>query len=160
MILDLGCGNNPKGDVNLDLYVRGTSHRGWNDEALDTKRIPNFVRADVRIDLPFRNDVFDEVHAYQLIEHLPNPLRLLMEMKRVSRNKVIIECPHRLTCFQDAWSKKYHISVMTVKYLAELFKAVNLRVLFCSTITWKSYPSEVVTLLKLPYVLRCVGEKK
>lgn len=85
--LDIGCGHSPRGDVNVDLFVNPTAHRSQDqrvndDKRLDTRAIPNSVRADAEF-IPFRNDIFDSVVTYHTIEHTNNPLLMLSEMKLV-----------------------------------------------------------------------------
>ena len=68
MILDVGCGNKPRGDVNID-FVKQT--------------VPNFVRADA-LNLPFRDNVFSHACSHHVIEHVENPLKMISELKRVT----------------------------------------------------------------------------
>ena len=82
MTLDIGCGRTPKGNVNVDLY-QGFEHR--------EKVI--IIKADAQ-HLPFKSNVFDKVSSYEVIEHLENPLTLLREMHRVSRDRIMITTPN------------------------------------------------------------------
>jgi len=82
MTLDIGCGKTPKGNVNVDLY-QGFEHR--------EKVI--IIKADAH-HLPFRSNVFDKVISHEVIEHIENPLTLLREMHRVSRDKIMITTPN------------------------------------------------------------------
>lgn len=71
--LDVGCGfdrrvHKKRGDVGLDLY------RGICD-----------VVGDVHF-LPFRNEIFDKVFVYAILEHLDDPLKGLREAWRVAKN--------------------------------------------------------------------------
>jgi len=89
MRLDVGCGNVPTGDVNIDLL---DSERHRNGKKLVPKKIPNFIWASVYA-LPFRNNSFDEVVSFHLLEHLEVPLAALSEMIRVSKNLVTVVVP-------------------------------------------------------------------
>ena len=80
MILDVGSGPHPMGDINVDLDLN--------------KKTEFFVRADAQF-LPFKDETFNFVRASHLIEHVPNPLKLINELYRVSKNEVQIICPHR-----------------------------------------------------------------
>ena len=67
MTLDVGCGRNPRGDVNVDV---------------------SSSLADVLCDaqaLPFKTGSFDRVLSYHCIEHCPDPAKMLGEMLRVGR---------------------------------------------------------------------------
>jgi SAM-dependent methyltransferase len=85
MNLDVGCGHSPKGDVNIDLHIKATSHRNRTvelDEDLDTKKIPNFVKADANF-LPFRPRMFKKVFMYEVLEHFDVPKQVLSEIRKV-----------------------------------------------------------------------------
>jgi ubiquinone/menaquinone biosynthesis C-methylase UbiE len=89
MKLDVGCGNAPAGDVNVDLPG---SERHRSGKKLFVKRISNFIYASAYA-LPFSDDSFDEVVSYHLLEHLDTPLVALKELVRVSKNTVAIAVP-------------------------------------------------------------------
>jgi len=97
MKLDIGCGTEPKGDVNCDLFKGITPHLIRN-EPIVPKEIPNFIQCDV-VHLPFPDHTFDVVNASEVIEHLENPILALREMKRVSKRLVTLDVPNlrRLT---------------------------------------------------------------
>jgi len=73
--LDVGCGSEPTGDVNVDFFVRG-----WNTQERDQKRgefidpkmTPNYVVADAE-HLPFKGGVFAVAFSSHVIEHVHNP---------------------------------------------------------------------------------------
>ena len=94
MKLDVGCGNFPRGDVNIDLRGAGSVHRFCRDK-IRVKAIKNFVRADAE-HLPFRNKIFPESISSHSIEHVKNPVRMISEMKRVTRGTVNVISP--LSC--------------------------------------------------------------
>jgi len=76
-VLDVGCGDRPTGDVNLDIFLYGK----WK----------NFTIGEAH-HLPFRNGVFDKVYSKHCLEHLENPLRFFKEVKRVLKKRGILEC--------------------------------------------------------------------
>ena len=75
--LDVGCGDIPKGDVNLDIHYFGK----WK----------NFVFGDAHY-LPFKNKVFDKVYCSHTLEHLENPFKFFEEARRVLKNDGFLEC--------------------------------------------------------------------
>lgn len=75
--LDVGCGDVPKGDVNLDIHYYGK----WK----------NFVFGDAHY-LPFKNKVFDKVYCSHTLEHLENPLKFFEEARRALKNGGVLEC--------------------------------------------------------------------
>jgi len=70
LILDVGCGVHPKGDVNCD--------------ARKLCGIKNYVRCDANY-LPFKSQAFDVVCAFNLLEHVDEPSVVIAECCRVGR---------------------------------------------------------------------------
>jgi len=75
MILDVGCSNRHRGNVNIDLTINRTA--------------PNFVRCDAHY-LPFQKNVFTLTLCYCLLEHLNKPYQALKEIYRVTNGTVTI----------------------------------------------------------------------
>jgi len=76
-LLDVGCGDVPKGDVNLDLFYYGKGE--------------NFVLGEAH-HLPFKDEMFTRVHCKHCLEHLDNPLVFFGEAKRVLKKEGVLEC--------------------------------------------------------------------
>jgi len=101
IVLDVGCGANPMGDVNVDLFIGHTEHRA---EPLIPEEIPNFICCDAR-KLPFRDNSFDIVFSKDTLEHVgrkpqktnPGPYKALKEMIRVAFRKIEVFVPHRFS---------------------------------------------------------------
>jgi len=91
--LDVGCANRPKGDVNVDLFIRKPNPHIEN-QLIEPSIIPNFVLADA-CHLPFSGKCFDQVFSSHLIEHVDDPYLLLRELIRVSSKVTEIYTPHR-----------------------------------------------------------------
>ena len=90
--LDVGCGSNPSGDVNIDFFSCG-----WNIQEgkfMNPRLASNFVVADAAF-LPFRDECFDVAFSSHAIEHVKDPFRMLSELLRVSKKEVVVRCPHR-----------------------------------------------------------------
>lgn len=75
--LDVGCGDVPKGDVNLDLFYYG--------------RGSNFVMGEAH-HLPFKDETFAKVYCKHCLEHLEAPLVFFGEAKRILRKGGVLEC--------------------------------------------------------------------
>ncbi len=82
MMLDVGCGNHPRGNVNVDRN---------RTEARCT-----FVQADCHF-LPFRSNVFHEVCCNYVLPYFGSPEKALREMLRVAEEKVWLRVPHRFS---------------------------------------------------------------
>jgi len=76
-VLDVGCGDRPAGDVNLDRFYYGK----WK----------NFIIAEAHR-LPFKNNAFEKVYSKHCLEHLEKPLMFFREAKRVLKNGGVLEC--------------------------------------------------------------------
>lgn len=91
-ILDIGCGEQP-----LRPLFDGGADRIWG---LDH---PHTLHPEEKIDvfgtalsLPFRDRCFDAAVSFQVLEHVPEPLDLLKEARRVIRpgGHLVLTAPH------------------------------------------------------------------
>lgn len=76
--LDIGCGfskgeHRKKGDIGVDL------NKGICDVVADAQN------------LPFRNNIFNRIILYAVLEHLDNPIKCLKEAIRVSKSHASFE---------------------------------------------------------------------
>lgn len=93
-VLDLGCGT---GHSYEELAPRATVGVDVAASALASQNRPTVV-ADMRR-LPFADHAFDSVVSIQSIEHVPDPERVLSEVRRVlvPAGRAIFVTPNRLT---------------------------------------------------------------
>jgi ubiquinone/menaquinone biosynthesis C-methylase UbiE len=165
LTLDVGCGHDYRGTVNIDLHPDATEHRSKNqqdinDVDLDVKHIPNFVVADCH-HLPFRDHIFDNVIARHLMEHLPNPLSLLVEMRRVSKHHITIITP---TKWSDAisklrtGSKELHLHAFDLPFYHTVADRMNLRRFTCKYTEYEFFPNSRIPLLRFPTEITFIGE--
>lgn len=99
MILDVACGANPHGDVNLDI----------GPDVLASDSGPR-TRADVYgsvYSLPFKDNSFAVVHFVGLLHHLTEPERAWKEIVRVASDAVIGEEPSVVN--PGAHMDRYHV---------------------------------------------------
>ena len=95
LIIDLGCGATPAGDVNIDL------NPSWSFAK-------NFILASAE-KMPIRSNIASLLVTSHLLEHVLNPFEVLSEIKRVT-NKAIIRVPNNPVIFETenhlySWSR-------------------------------------------------------
>ena len=113
--LDLGCGKNPKNPFNADILY-GIDVRDDVDQ--------NVKKADLVIEpIPFENDYFDFVTAFDVIEHIPRiiyaPFRiypfinLMNEIHRVLKTggKFLSHTP--AYPYSEAFRDPTHVNIIT-----------------------------------------------
>lgn len=76
LVLDVGCGDDYNGNVNVDVYI-------------PTPLPPNFILASAER-LPFKDNTFNIVRSAYVIEHCLYPVEFIREQIRVSKNIVKI----------------------------------------------------------------------
>jgi ubiquinone/menaquinone biosynthesis C-methylase UbiE len=126
-ILDVGCGNDPKGNVNIDLFPKQTIHRKGN---LIISKIPNFIQAECS-HLPFKNDTFNLVFCCHLLEHdgvdIP---KTCMELLRVAQDQVVIRVPSMLARY---YKTAGHTTMFTRETFQKLFRNFNAKIKYRRT---------------------------
>ena len=71
----------------------GCGDEGWGEIRVDLRRVSKAnILADIE-NLPFRDQVFEDVRCISVIEHVTGWYKALREILRVSRNRVILEVP-------------------------------------------------------------------
>ena len=108
-VLDVGCGRGvsyryAKRIVGVDIHLPSLKKA--------RKICEDVVHADARHPLPFKGGSFDTVVAVEVIEHLTKPdgHKLLSEMERVSRHKIILSTPNRYFPWKQREERQQHKS--------------------------------------------------
>lgn len=101
--LDVGCGENKRGDIGVDIR----------------KTIGVDVVADCYY-LPFKEGVFDEVESITLLEHCLNPFNALKEQARVLKRGGLLRCE---TDHAGYW--RFNIRHPLMQYHPTHFKSKN-----------------------------------
>ena len=111
LVLDVGCGLNPRGDWNLDKYLDSTHRRRGQGPDLDPSNIQNFVKADMCDMYMFKNKQFAWVRCHQTLEHEFDWRTALRELWRVTGKHLTVEVPSRYYLpFPQATRSIHHIS--------------------------------------------------
>ena len=92
MVLELGCGASPQDHLGRDYIGVDISQKALEKGKGKGKR----VQADITL-LPFRDNSIDAVLTIAVLEHIPEPERVLQEVVRVLR-------PGGVAVHQDAWN--------------------------------------------------------
>jgi len=132
MILDIGCGFRPRGDINLDISTNSKAN----------------LIADVHY-LPFSDGVFEKVLAIHILEHSSKPLKIIKEMLRVGK-QIVIKCPHRFSSVaksnghKSSFNRKWFVEAC--HYLTIFDYSIDTRVEFFPFIR----PHELIVRLRNP----------
>ena len=151
MILDIGCGHLPRGDINVDFSIKKTGHRSLNqkiikDHDLDTKAIPNFICASSEY-LPFQDNIFEEVLSHHVLEHT-NGHKTFNEMVRVSKSKIFIVCPNQVGCSDK---RKYlHKFPVNLTWFYGMAKKHRLLIQEIRYSNYLNIPHTYIPLIRIP----------
>lgn len=104
-ILNIGCGTETYGTDFVDIYP---SRKG-------------VIKCDVSAEkLPYKNETFDEVYSRFLLEHIPSPMKIIGEMKRVLKRG------GKLVIFTDnAGFLMFHLPIRKNNFLQHYSNAVR-----------------------------------
>ena len=84
--LNVGCGTDNYGDVRIDIIYKHPKKTTYKKEMAVN------VIADANY-LPLRNEVFYESRCFHVLEHISDPKKSLLELKRVTKNFINIKVP-------------------------------------------------------------------
>ncbi len=106
MELDVGSGNFPRADVNLDLFRKNTPHLIHGTRVKTKSKNRTFIQGNC-MHLPFRDNIFDKSFCMHVLEHKGiNVRKTLEELKRVTKNTIIVTVPHHRSRIYN--KNRYH----------------------------------------------------
>jgi SAM-dependent methyltransferase len=121
LCLDVACGAKPFPEANVlcDLNVKPVPDRSMRRLVTDGKP---FVMCSC-LALPFRDGAFEFVTSYYLLEHLEEPTRLFLELKRVAKHGYL-QCPswfNELLYGEDVhyWTVSKHSNTLYLRPLSK-----------------------------------------
>lgn len=129
--LDIGCGSKPYRDLfNSIVEYAGIDFKEYSVNKDFPAGKPDYFFSDEYVKtltLPFRNESFDNVVAFQVLEHHPNPQKLICEIFRVVKNKgyILLTAPF----LGGIHEGPYDYQRFTKYGLIELFKSHKCEIL-------------------------------
>jgi SAM-dependent methyltransferase len=81
-ILEIGPGNWPKSPISNTIFLELTVTGAYNLRTIGANASTGSIE-----NIPFRDEIFDIVVAFEVIEHVPNVLRSFSEVRRVLKKK-------------------------------------------------------------------------
>jgi ubiquinone/menaquinone biosynthesis C-methylase UbiE len=161
--LDVGCSSG--GYVSL-LVSQGETAVGMDIEENEAwKHSPERFSVGSTQALEYRDNAFETVYSFEVLEHLDQPALALQEMVRVSRQNVLISVPdcevpkvfRQSGLTYNHFSDPTHIQFFTEDALRDLFRSAGLRVVYVKRINKvfperlyfesRGYPTALVLLL-------------
>ena len=124
MILDIGCGEKPEGDINLDI----SKHVQIGPTSGIVKSKCNII-ADA-LHLPFRDKSIEIVYSSHCIEHVKNPCMFVKECERIAIQRIVIKCPSKWMVGNRG--NKLHKYTITIPWLRAYGYSVQ--------VSWIYYP--------------------
>lgn len=126
-VLDIGCGEQPL----RSCFTDGGVDRIWGIEHIGTLHLDDKVDVFASaMALPFRDASFDGALSLQVLEHVPEPLDLLREARRVLKpgSHLILTAPH-IWSVHEAPHDYYRFTLYGLRYLLEKagFEVVEVR---------------------------------
>ena len=132
-MLDVGCGN---GQYVFGLQNHCDIH-GVDIETYESwSQLPDRFRVGDISCLDFENESFGTVSAFEVLEHLEDPLVAIRELARVASQHVIVTVPNceitdgmrQSLLIPHHWQDRTHVQSFTMNSLQELFAQAGLRV--------------------------------
>jgi ubiquinone/menaquinone biosynthesis C-methylase UbiE len=132
--LDVGCGNGAYvlhfADTKQTLGIDFSEFEGWQTK-------PELFQIANATQIPYPDNSYDTVVAFELLEHIENPSIALREFRRIAEKNIIVTVPN---CEQtpgmresgllfNHYSDPTHINFWLLEDLLELFAKENFRVI-------------------------------
>jgi len=125
-ILDFGCGQKPFRELFADSEYLGIDFENYSENKdAETGKPDYFFDTDYKktLTLPFENQSFDHTVSFQVLEHHPEPKKMIGEMARVAKKGglILITCPFIYALHEEP----NDFQRLTEYKLAELFRKNN-----------------------------------
>lgn len=116
----------------------------------------NLTVGDLNNRLPYKNNFFDAVFAFDIIEHLESPYKFLLELRRVLKKNglLLIQTPNINSFFEKFYKKNWfgyqdetHLNFFTRKSLTFLLKKVGFSIIVNETFS-QPFPKVIRSMVK------------
>lgn len=149
-ILDAGCGEGFIAQLLLSRFpdLNYTGIELDENTVRKARRKVNqakFIQGSVT-KLPFNANTFDLVLCLEVLEHLPNPIQGLKELRRVSKKTVLVSVPDeplfsclRLLFFQDILrlgKHPEHLNFWNIRTFSEFLKKYFKKIILFKAMPW------------------------
>lgn len=142
-ILDYGCGQGAYvhhlRSLGYDVIgVDIAEYSGWmsdQDGAQGKNMQGSFIKIGSAPHLPFKDEQFDVVYSFEVLEHCKDPLGTLVELKRICKNILLLSVPdcshimiHRFSLACYHWTDPTHIQFFTRSSVVRMIQEAGLTV--------------------------------
>jgi ubiquinone/menaquinone biosynthesis C-methylase UbiE len=164
-VLDIGCGSGFS-TYYLSQKVKGRTYGGdYSLKMLFAHPMKRHIMCFDALNLPFKDNQFDLVNAWEILHHIEKPEKAVSEMVRVSKKYIVIFEPNRWNIAQllFAFYEREHRWVLrySSKYLLNILKDCGVKnVLFyakCGYIFPNKMPFLLFNILKNLNFLSKIG---
>lgn len=126
-LLDVGCGN---GAFVMEAIGRGIEAVG-QDLAEGASAVPDATYARPLADIHFPTDHFDVVTMHDVLEHAPDPMAMLLEVRRILKQggKLLLDFPDfEAPAGRHHWKPVEHLWLLDIDRLKALLEAAGFEV--------------------------------
>lgn len=114
-VLDIGCGNKP-----YKIIFSGNDKKYIGTDISVSKNSPDVNVTASALELPFKTQAFDTALSIQVLEHVPEPKKMLEEIYRVlKKNSFLILTAPMSWQLHETPNDYYRFTTYGLRYLAE-----------------------------------------
>ncbi len=132
-ILDAGCGN---GMYVFKLADKHDIHGIDCDRYEQWDQMPQRFSVQDVCNLPYAEGSFDTISCFEVLEHLPNPQKVMADFYRICRKNVIFTVPNcditpgmrAAALAHHHWTDRSHINLFNLEDAAELCRGAGFRI--------------------------------
>ena len=131
-VLDLGCGSGYMANrsaklgcevIGIDYSKKALKYAVKKNSGTAENKV-KYIKRDIQLSLPFEDNFFDVVIIEEVLEHVRNSRKVLLEAYRVAKDggRLLISVPY------DSEPYGFHISPMNEKTIPVVFSGFNIKI--------------------------------